>query len=539
MTYDADAIVVGSGPSGVSVAFPMLEAGMRVLLLDGGRQRDGELPEGAYHDIRQGSSDQWHTFLGRDLEALRAVGPPSPKFSAPGARYALSDFASTLRIEGRQIAIIGSLARGGLSNIWGAGIATYNDEELGEFPVTAAQLLPSYQRVARRIGVTGFSDDDLDSGLDGEIPTLAPMRLSENAKRLIGRYERRRAAIRALGIRIGRPRTAVLTEPRDERGACTFCDMCLWGCKQNAIYSAAHDLRILQAFDGLDYRPGMLVRSIGAAGAGFRVMTGRADGADEPSVLTCRRLVLAAGALATTRLVLEMQGRFDESVPLLGAPGFGFALCLPERIGTAVSTQEFSMGQLSFIATGDAERPADEAYGTLFPASGVPASFVIGRMPLTRPAAIRLFRFLQPALLLGNCFLPGRYSRNTVRLERDDQGRSRLVVRGGTSDDLPQRIDRLKRQITRAFWRIGALAIPSSFSALAPGEEVRHSGTFPMSRSPGPGQVDPSGELHGRPGLHIVDLSIFPSMSAKHHTLTMMANADRIGHDIAERFKHP
>ena len=37
MAYDADAIVVGSGPSGVSVTLPMLEAGMRVLLLDGGK----------------------------------------------------------------------------------------------------------------------------------------------------------------------------------------------------------------------------------------------------------------------------------------------------------------------------------------------------------------------------------------------------------------------------------------------------------------------------------------------------------------------
>ncbi len=281
----------------------------------------------------------------------------------------------------------------------------------------------------------------------------------------------------------------------------------------------------------------MLARSIAEAGEGFRITVGRDDDAGEAAALTCRRLVLAAGALATTRLVLEMQGRFDEPLPLLGAPGIGFALCLPERIGAAVSTREFSMGQLSFIAEGNSARPADEAYGTLFPASGIPGSFVIDHMPLTRPGAIRLFRFLQPALLLGNCFLPGSYTRNTACLERDNQGGSRLVVRGGTSDDLPQRIDRLKRQITRAFRRLGALAIPSSFSPIGPGEEVRHSGTFPMSRSPGPGQVDSSGELHGRPGLHIVDLSIFPSMSAKHHTLTMMANADRIGHDIVERWR--
>ena len=247
--------------------------------------------------------------------------------------------------------------------------------------------------------------------------------------------------------------------------------------------------------------------------------------------------MLAAGGLVTTRLVLELQGRFGDDVPVLDAPGLGFALCLPERLGAAVATREFSMAQVSFMAAGDPQRAADAAYGSLFPASGIPGSLVIERMPLTRPGAVRLFRWLQPALLLGNCFLPGRYSRNTARLERDADGRGRLVVRGGVADELPARFDRLRRQLSRAFRRLGALAIPSSFSPIGPGESIRYAGTLPMSASPGPGQVDACGELHGSPALHVVDLSTFPAMPAKHHTLTLMANADRIGRLIAARWR--
>jgi hypothetical protein len=241
--------------------------------------------------------------------------------------------------------------------------------------------------------------------------------------------------------------------------------------------------------------------------------------------------------LVTTRLVLEMQERFDEPVPVIGAPGFAFALCLPERIGASVATREFSMGQISFTAAGDPGRPADGAYGSLFPASGVPASLVIDRMPLTRPGAVRLFRWLQPSLLLGNCFLHGRYSRNSARLERGGNGRPRLVVRGGVSDEHPARCDELRRQLIRAFRKLGALAIPNSFSPIGPGEAIRYAGTLPMRASPGPGEADRFGELHGAQGLHIVDLSIFPAMPAKHHTLTMMANADRIGRTIAGRWR--
>ena len=43
------------------------------------------------------------------------------------------------------------------------------------------------------------------------------------------------------------------------------------------------------------------------------------------------------------------------------------------------------------------------------------------------------------------------------------------------------------------------------------------------------------GELAGHVGLHIVDGSILPSLPPRHATLTIMANADRIGTALAIR----
>ena len=96
-------------------------------------------------------------------------------------------------------------------------------------------------------------------------------------------------------------------------------------------------------------------------------------------------------------------------------------------------------------------------------------------------------------------------------------------------------MEQVRRQIVRSFRKLGAFVLPGSFSPLGPGEEVRYAGSLPMRAVPGPGEVDANGELHGFPGLHVVDLAAFPSISAKHHTLTLMANADRIGHVIATR----
>ncbi len=538
-TFDADVIVVGSGPSGVSAAWPMVEAGMRVMLLDGGKQRDRDLlPDGSYHDLRRRDPEQWRKFLGPGLEALRPAPAPSPKFEAPGSRAVIDGFAESQRITGSNFAVVGSLARGGLSNIWGAGISLYDEDDLAPFPVSVADLAPSYQRVAGRIGVSGFGADDLAHPLDGSIPSQKAMVMAENARRLFVRYQRRRKAVQALGVRIGRSPAVVLTEPLGERGECTRCDMCLWGCRQGALYSAAHDVDALERHPNLVYRPGAVVERVEPCAGGYALILGRqgSDRAPWGAALRTPRLVLAASTLATTRLVLEMERAFGVSVPVIGAPAVNFALFLPERLGAALSTREFSLAQLSFQIAGDPGRSADRIYGSLFAASGMPGAAFVDRMPLSRPGAIRLSRHIQPALLLGNCFLPGHYSSNRARLERGDGGAG-LKVEGGTSADFGERLGGLKRTLGRAFRRLGALVAPFSFSVFKPGEDLRYGGTLPMRSAPGPGQTDRYGELFGAAGLFAVDLSVFPFLPAKPPALTMMAIADRTGRHIAERWR--
>ena len=45
---DFDVIIVGSGPAGVSAAFPLLEAGLKVLMVDGGREANTPPPASPY-----------------------------------------------------------------------------------------------------------------------------------------------------------------------------------------------------------------------------------------------------------------------------------------------------------------------------------------------------------------------------------------------------------------------------------------------------------------------------------------------------------
>ncbi len=54
-----------------------------------------------------------------------------------------------------------------------------------------------------------------------------------------------------------------------------------------------------------------------------------------------------------------------------------------------------------------------------------------------------------------------------------------------------------------------------------------------MREKPVLGETSSSGEVKGLEGVYIVDGACLPSLPAKSHTLTIMANADRIGRRLA------
>jgi choline dehydrogenase-like flavoprotein len=49
-----------------------------------------------------------------------------------------------------------------------------------------------------------------------------------------------------------------------------------------------------------------------------------------------------------------------------------------------------------------------------------------------------------------------------------------------------------------------------------------------MKQSPDDFETDTLGRLHGHPGVHIVDASVFPSIPATTVTFSVMANSHRI-----------
>jgi choline dehydrogenase-like flavoprotein len=502
-------IVVGSGPAGVSAAHPLLEAGVPVVMIDASLPT--AVPSSPTGDIAgfRGRPDRWVTQFGADLACLNVTGDQSPKLATPFARAALAGYAEALGLSAARFLALGSMSSGGLSNIWGAAVAVYGDDELRGFPLSRADLMQSYTAVMRRIGTSGPGEQAGIAMPEGPQLTRPLKQLWEAAQRTAAPN----------GFVLSRAANAVLMDDRPARGACVRCGLCLWGCQRGSIYTSRHDLSALMAFPHFTYRPGVRARRLLPSSERPSIWV-ETDGGT--AIMTGQRILLACGTIATTALVLRALNR-DGPVRLLTNPVGAMAFVVPRLLGTEPPPQSFALAQLAFRA-----KSADghEMAGMLYGADALPLAAIANRLPVSRPAALRLSRAMSSALVIASCYLPGRYSSNIMRLDGKGQD-APVVVEGGNQVDSDRAFRTVGRQLQSALRRLGAYRLPGSFSIALPGADAHYAGTLPMGGG-GPTGTDLSGALRGLPGLHVVDGAALPDLPARHCTLTIMANADRV-----------
>jgi choline dehydrogenase-like flavoprotein len=503
-------IVVGSGPAGVSAAWPMVRAGLRVLMLDASTDTPSAIPRSRPLDEFRTDPQAWKDRFGEDLSALACANFVSPKFSTPQARIVLGGFAERLGISTSNFLASGSLGQGGLSKIWGALAVPFDEQELAHFPrAAAAELMASYDAVSARIGVSGG-------------PNRHPDEVSHAPARAL-LVRQRRYAPNVLDLQAAP--NAVLEAAHGARKACTQCGLCLYGCSRGSIYDSAQEIPMLQRFANFCYRRGHLVRSLHSRDSEHVVMFETAEGRSE---LRAPIVVLAAGTIATTDLVMRRLRFVSRPVRLLSNPAAVVAFAMPTYIGRDLPTRALSLGQLFYRLRGSDGGAAGVVYG----ADALPLDQLAARLPVARPFALRLAHALAPALLMTTCYVPGSFSENTIRVH--SEGDARIIIEGTQTPAATANLRRKLRELKRAFLRLGAVPVPGSTTILQPGADAHYAGTLPMGGT-GPLATSAQGELIEGTGIFVADGAALPVLPAAHLTMTIMANADRIGNAIVRR----
>lgn len=523
MTPNFDIIIVGSGPAGVSVALPLVEAGLRVLMVDGGKQSGVLPPKEDFLSARTNDPEQWKWMVGEDFHALKKRDAVTPKLRVPSHAYAFEEFEARNHVAGKNFITVGSLATGGLSNVWGCGVARFSASEMAGFPFPASELDVSYAKVCKRIGISGRVDDDMSGYFGLDEYSQPPIPMDALHTRLSQRYLNHRKKLNSQGFRLGRSRVAVLSEDSAGRQACNLSGNCLWGCRRHSMYSSTDDLPGLRKHENFSEISGLVLDGL-TRHDGYWAMEGQTTSDGERRSITASKIVLATGTLATTRIVLKTLNH-RRPVPLLSCPTAAFLLWLPRLLGTP-RMAGFGLGQLSFALD---LHDNTTAFGSTFATTGISLSEFVRHVPLRRRYGIDLLRGLLSSCVVGNVFLPGHLTAAEAELQPD----ASLRVTGKYCNAVAPLMGEAAKKLRKAYWSMGAVLLPGSFTLGPPGGDIHYAGTFPMRESPSRGETSQHGEVEGLDGIFVVDGACLSTLPEKSHTLTIMANADRIGRQLA------
>src|SRR5688572_21733335 len=302
-----DAIVVGSGISGGWAAKELAEKGLRVLLLERGRNVEHvkdyvNATKGAWEYAHRGgrtqSMEELYPVLKRDY-------PLNEKNLAFWASDKDSPYTEVKRFDwyrGYQV--------GGRSLMWGRQSYRHGDLDFAanaregvaiDWPIRYADIAPWYDHVEKHAGISG-SLEGLPQLPDGQFQPAMPLNCGEElvAGRLSKLYNGRRRLIPG--------RVANLSQALPGRAACQYRNACWLGCPYGAYFSTQSSTLPAAAKTGrMTLKPWAIVSEVlydkdKKRATGVRVL----DAVSEQTTdYTARVVFLCASTLNSTWLLMR------------------------------------------------------------------------------------------------------------------------------------------------------------------------------------------------------------------------------------------
>jgi hypothetical protein len=492
-------------------------------------------PDGAarVERLKDSRPEEWTP---ADLAAYQAGMNPDvggvPLKLVYGSDFAYREADEHLGVHYENVGLRPSLAKGGLSNVWGAAMMPFLDDDLDEWPFKGSALAPHYAAVLELTGLAACHDN-LETLFPLYTNNFTELRPSRQSQQLLERMERNREALARIGIRFGRSRLAVRGTLPSVQGGCNYCRLCMYGCPYGYIYTSADSVAQMLANPNFSYQPGVVIDQVRESAQGAEVL-GHDRATQRPLAWRGSRAFLAAGAIATTGILLRSLGAYEQTAWLRDSQYFLVPLVLLRKVRGATREWLHALSQV-FLEISEPRGRDTTAHVQIYSNNDLISQAVAGTFgPLRRPLSF-LVRDFQERLLVAQGFIHSRHSSRIAVCLRQNQpaGPERLELRAELNPVARGRVRKLVFRLCKQARRLGAMPLPLMLKIAEPGRSFHSGGSFPMSTEPRGFQTDLLGRLPGWTRVHAVDATVFPSIPATTITFSAMANAHRIGCEAA------
>jgi hypothetical protein len=325
-------------------------------------------------------------------------------------------------------------------------------------------------------------------------------------------------------ILAGQARLAV--RARGSSDGCQYCGHCLSGCVYGSVYSTKQDLEKMVAEDKIDYLSGLHVIKVEEVNSVVEVL---AEDIQRNSFVRLKfeKLFIGAGALNSTKILLESLGRYNERVRFKDSQKFLLPIISLKSFPIEwPNLNTFSSVYLESFIPKISERwvhmqvsPINDLF---LQKIGIGASDTL-KMHLAKPILKRM--------LFGWCGLHSDYS-STFDAEliqpNSNNAFSRLVLSENANLQHTKKAHDFAKNLSFRYARQGIMVSPLPLmSKIGGGNHIGSS--FPMSENSSSFfSTDTLGRHAKWNSVHIIDSSTLPSIPGTTIALLTMANADRI-----------
>lgn len=460
-----DVIIVGSGPAGVHAAYPLVKAGLKVAIIDGGldsRKQDNRL----------------NAFLGTTFKETSNAYNLVKKSS-----YVFNKTYQLLKIRSK-IEIIQSLAKGGLAQHWHGICDFFSKEELERIGLPANEILKEYVEVSRLIRLK------LNSSLD------------HNAKLLL---------------------KSALNNP--------FLKSTVYSVPIAFPYYTSSRIEYLKRFKNFTYIGNQLVYEVKDKKKYVEIQSFSID--KSIKLLTnAKFLILAAGSINTTRILMRSLNLFNYKTTFLTKSHYLTACVYTRALMKKNNSDKPSLGQL-VISSQETNQGLDAFFVQLYKFNTRAIHKVLKYIPLPKFMAFPLLSFFSPSLMIADVRFPAFESKNKFcRLIKKSSGEDVLEI---FFKESVQEIRNHKNEfikITQQLRSLGLFPIKTTKDFTT----SHYAGGVPYKSKKSKLSVDINGKLHQAKGIYIADAATWRALPAKAPTLTIMANASRVGKKVLENF---